>query len=67
MNILLIVTTFFTATSLAETIIVPIQLVTAQDNQQIVGEIKITETKFGLLFTPQYKRISVRNTWFSYP
>lgn len=53
LKMLLIVGTFFTATSLANTITVPMQMVTGKDSGQSVGEIKITETKFGLLFTPQ--------------
>ncbi|WGL97035.1 superoxide dismutase [Cu-Zn] SodC [Arsenophonus sp. aPb] len=53
LKMLLIVGAFFTATSLAKSITVPMQIVTAKNNGQSVGKITITETKFGLLFTPQ--------------
>lgn len=53
LKMLLVVGAFFTATSLANTITVPMQIVTANNNGQSVGKITIKETKFGLLFTPQ--------------
>lgn len=53
LKMLLIVGAFFTVTSLANTITVPMQIVTVKDNGKSVGKITITETKFGLLFTPQ--------------
>lgn len=56
--------TFFAATSLANTMIVPMNIVTKKDNGQSVGEIKITETKFGLLFTPKLQGLAPWNTWF---
>ncbi|WGL94278.1 superoxide dismutase [Cu-Zn] SodC [Arsenophonus nasoniae] len=55
LKMLLVVGAFFTATSLANTITVPMQIVTANNNGQSVGKITIKETKFGLLFTPQLR------------
>ncbi|MDR5610856.1 superoxide dismutase family protein [Arsenophonus sp.] len=58
LKMLLIMGTFFAATSLANTMIVPMNIVTKKDNGQSVGEIKITETKFGLLFTPKLQGLA---------
>lgn len=58
LKMLLIMGTFFAATSLANTMIVPLNIVTKKDNGQSVGEIKITETKFGLLFTPKLQGLA---------
>ncbi|WGO82401.1 superoxide dismutase [Cu-Zn] SodC [Arsenophonus apicola] len=57
LKVLLIVSAFFTATLLANTITVPMQIVSAKDNGPSVGKITITETKFGLLFTPQLQQL----------
>lgn len=56
-NLALLLTAFYTSTTFAE-IVVPINLVNQSGVGQSVGQVTITESKYGVVFTPFLKNLT---------